>query len=164
VQDFLYFQGEVPEVTPSIRRVRDLAPDDLADLAAESERSGFRFVRRLLDEWVAGVNRFDRPGEALFVAFVGGRVVGVCGLNLDPYDAGPRVGRVRRLYVLSTHRRAGVGRRLVMEVIAAARGAFDRLRLRTDNPEATRFYERLGFRPCAGVGDCTHVLELGGGA
>jgi ribosomal protein S18 acetylase RimI-like enzyme len=155
---------EVPEVTPSIQRVRGLSPDDLADLVAESEQSGFRFVGRLLDEWAAGVNRFDRPGEALFVAVVGGRVVGVCGLNLDPYGAGPRVGRVRRLYVLSAHRRAGVGRRLVMEVIAAARGVFDRLRLRTDNPEAARFYERLGFQPCARADDCTHILELGGGA
>ena len=36
----------------------------------------------------------------------------------------------------------------------------DRLRLRTDNPEAARFYERLGFRPCPGQAECTHVLEV----
>jgi GNAT superfamily N-acetyltransferase len=147
-------------MTPSIKRLDELPPDGLAELAAESERSGFRFVRRLLDEWAAGVNRFDRPGEALFAAVVDRRVVGVCGLNVDPYGAGPRVGRVRRLYVLAAHRRGGVGRRLVAAVVAAARGRFDRLRLRTENPEAARFYERLGFRPCPGRDDCTHILNL----
>lgn len=147
-------------MAPRVDRIRELPPDGLADLVAESERFGFRFLRRLLDEWTAGVNRFDRPGEALFAASIDGRVVGVCGLNADPYGAGPRVGRVRRLYVLSAHRRGGVGRRLVAEVVAAARGTFDRLHLRTDNPEAARFYERLGFRPCANLEDCTHVLDL----
>jgi GNAT superfamily N-acetyltransferase len=147
-------------MTPSIDRVHELPADGLAELVADSERSGCRFVRRLLDEWAAGVNRFDRPGEALFAAVADGRVVGVCGLNVDPYAASPRVGRVRRLYVLSSRRRAGVGRRLVAEVVAAARGVFDRLRLRTENPEAARFYERLGFRPCVGQDDCTHLLEL----
>jgi GNAT superfamily N-acetyltransferase len=148
-------------MTPSIERLEELPPDGLAELATESERSGFRFVRRLVAEWAAGVNRFDRPGEALFAAVAGGRVVGVCGLNVDPYGAGPRVGRVRRLYVLAAHRRAGVGRRLVAEVVKAARGVFDRLHLRTESPEAAGFYERLGFRPCPGEDACTHVLDLG---
>jgi hypothetical protein len=35
---------------------------------------------------------------------------------------------------------------------------FDSLRLRTENPEAARFYEALGFQPCAGTADCTHIL------
>jgi GNAT superfamily N-acetyltransferase len=145
---------------PRIERLAELPPDGLAQLAAESEQSGFRFVRRLLDEWTAGVNRFDRPGEALFAAVVGDRTVGVCGLNVDPYAPAARVGRLRRLYVLAASRRAGVGRLLVAAVVTAARGTFDRLRLRTDHPEAARFYERLGFRPCPGADDCTHVLEL----
>jgi GNAT superfamily N-acetyltransferase len=143
-----------------LHRLHELPPDGLADLVAESERLGFRFVRRLRDEWAAGVNRFDRPGEALFAASLDGRVVGVCGLNADPYASDPRVGRVRHLYVLVAYRRAGIGRRLVAEVVTAARGTFDRLRLRTDDPDAARFYERLGFRPRAGLEHCTHALEL----
>ena len=63
---------------------------------------------------------------------------------------------------LLAHRRQGVGRRLVAEVIAAARRRFHILRLRTENPGAARFYENLGFQRAAGAGDCTHVMELGG--
>jgi GNAT superfamily N-acetyltransferase len=89
-------------------------------------------------------------------------VVGVCGLNVDPYAAEPRVGRVRHLYVLSGQRRLGVGRRLVSEVIEAARGRFDRLRLRTENPGAAQFYEAIGFRSSGATDNSTHVMVLGG--
>jgi GNAT superfamily N-acetyltransferase len=136
--------------------------DRVAELVAESERHGLRFIRRLTEEWASGVNRFDRPGEALFVARVGERVVGVCGLNVDPYAAAPRVGRVRHLYVLSGQRRLGVGRRLVSEVIEAARGRFDHLRLRTENPGAAQFYEAIGFRSSGATDNSTHVMVLGG--
>jgi hypothetical protein len=37
----------------------------LGALAAESEREGYRFVRRLIDERRRGANRADRPGEVL---------------------------------------------------------------------------------------------------
>jgi GNAT superfamily N-acetyltransferase len=90
-------------------------------LIAESEPEGLGFVRRLAEEWTSGVNRFDRPGEVLFVARMAEQVVGVCGLNVDPYATGPTVGRVRHLYVLAACRRLGVGRRLVAEVIRVAR-------------------------------------------
>jgi GNAT superfamily N-acetyltransferase len=149
------------EVT--VERLTDLPPDALAALVAESERAGWRFVRRLSDEWAAGANRFDRPGEVLFATRVDGRLVGVCGLNVDPYAADEAVGRVRRLYVLAEFRRIGVGRRLVRAVVAAARGRFGSLRLRTESREAAAFYERLGFRP-VGLPDCTHVLGLEAGA
>jgi GNAT superfamily N-acetyltransferase len=143
-----------------IERLADLPPDSLAALVAESERAGERFVRRLADEWATGVNRFDKPGEALFAAGAAGRLVGVCGLNIDPYAADGRVGRIRRLYVLAEFRRLGIGRRLMAAVLAAAQGRFTSVQLRTESPQAAAFYERLGFRRRAGVPDCTHALEL----
>lgn len=143
-----------------IERLSDLPTDALDALVVESEHAGWRFVRRLGEEWASGANRFDGPGEALFAALMGGRVIGVCGLNVDPYAAAPSVGRVRHLYVLSACRRLGVGRQLVGEVIESARGRFDTLRLRTQNPAAAQLYEKMGFRRCAGVADCTHVMEL----
>jgi GNAT superfamily N-acetyltransferase len=143
----------------TVERLTDLPPDALAALVAESERDGWRFVRRLSDEWAAGTNRFDHPGEALFGAWAAGRLVGVCGLNVDPYTADGTDGRVRRLYVLAAFRRLGVGRRLVRAVVAAARGRFGSLRLRTESREAAAFYEGLGFRPVCRP-DCTHTLEL----
>jgi GNAT superfamily N-acetyltransferase len=145
----------------AIVRIRDLSPDRFAELLAESEQAGFRFVRRLVEEWQSGSNRFARPGEALFAAVSDGRVVGICGLNVDPYASCPSVGRVRRLYVLSAFRRQGVGRRLVQEVIAACSGCFRSLRLRTETAEASRLYSALGFQECVSVPDCTHVMELG---
>jgi len=144
-----------------IARVTDLSRDRLAALLAESEASGYRFVRRLVDEWERGVNRFSRPGEALFAAESGGQIVGVCGLNVDPYLDDPRVGRVRNVYVLAACRGRRIGRRLVECAISTARGHFDRLRLRGEEEGPARLYESLGFHPCAGMPDCTHILELG---
>jgi len=131
-------------------------------LVAESERAGLRLVRRLVDEWNDGSNRFDRPGEALFGARLDGRLVGVCGLNVDLYAGDARVGRVRHLYVLDASRRLGVARALMADVFTAARGRFDTLRLSTRNPAAARLYESLGFRSIT-AGDCTHVMALAPG-
>lgn len=117
-------------------------------------------MRRLVDEWESGANRFDGPGEALFGARVERILVGVGGLTVDPYAASDRDGRVRHLYVRAPYRRQGIGGRLVEAIVDAARGRFDRLRLRTTNPEAARLYERLGFRRRTDVAECTHVMEL----
>jgi GNAT superfamily N-acetyltransferase len=148
-------------VPPRIVRIRDLSsPGPLDELVAESERAGLRLVRRLESDWHSGANRFDQPGEALFGALVSGRLVGVCGLNIDPHSAAPRVGRVRHLYVLAAERRQGLGTRLVQEVVATARGSFDRLHLRTNDPLAARFYERLGLERCETEPSATHVLDM----
>jgi len=150
-------------VTGRIEHLTDLPAAGLIVLLAESEQAGLGFLRRLADEWASGVNRFDRPGEALFGARVGRELIAVGGLNVDPYAAMPRVGRVRHLYVLSPWRRAGIGGRLVAEIVEAARGRFDRLHLRTQNPAAARLYERLGFVRRTDVAHCSHVLELAHG-
>jgi GNAT superfamily N-acetyltransferase len=142
----------------SIEELHELLPDRVGELLVDSEAAGSRIVRRLTDDWTAGANRFDRPGEALFGASMAGRLVGVCGLNVDPYAADPRVGRVRHLYVLTTCRRHGVGRQLVARVIEVAAGRFDSLRLRTNNPAAAGLYEAAGFR--LAEGECTHVMDL----
>jgi ribosomal protein S18 acetylase RimI-like enzyme len=139
--------------------VSELPLDALAPLLAESEGEGWRFVRRLADEWARGSNRFDRPGEALFVARAGESIVGVCGLNADLYAVDGAIGRVRRLYVLRAYRRRGIGRRLVQAVVGAAAGRFRVLRVRTENSDASRLYQRVGFQPVAGTADCTHLLE-----
>ena len=143
----------------AIERLTHLTPELLAAPIAESEAHGLRFVRRLTDEWLNGVNRFDQPGEALFAVRDAADVVAVSGLNIDPYTTDPATGRVRHLYVLAAHRRRGLGERLVTEIIAAARGHFCTLRLSTSNPDAARLYERLGFRPRADIAKCTHVME-----
>lgn len=144
-----------------ITRLRELPHERFAVLLAESEASGYRFLRRVIDEWDSGANRFARDGEALFAAQIGGRLVGVCGLSIDPYLDDPRIGRVRNVYVLIECRGRGIGRRLVEHAISAARRHFDRLRLRGEEAGPARLYESLGFRACSGVPNCTHILELG---
>jgi GNAT superfamily N-acetyltransferase len=144
-----------------IARVDDLPPNRFEPMLAESEASGYQFLRRVVDEWEIGFNRFSRSGEALLIAEMNGRWVGVCGLSIDPYLEDPRVGRVRNVYVLADYRRTGIGRRLVEEAIARARGNFDRLRLKGEEEGPARLYESLGFLPCRSIPNCTHILEWG---
>jgi ribosomal protein S18 acetylase RimI-like enzyme len=143
----------------TIARLYDL-PADLVDLIAASGAEGFRFLRRLADDWRNGTNSFSRPGEALFAAAAEGRTVGICGLNIDPYIGNNRIGRVRHLYVAAEFRRRSVGTKLVAAVIEVSHGTFDRLRLRTTTEAAANFYEALGFRCVTAEPGCTHVLDL----
>jgi len=76
----------------------------------------------------------------------------------QPYTHDPRIGRVRRLYVLQAYRRSGVGRALLEAVVAYARDYFRLLRVRTE--EAGEFYTTHGFRCIASEAETTHVLEL----
>ena len=112
-------------------------------------------MERLRDEWLSGRNRFDGPGEAFFVASIDQRMVGVCGLNVDPYANDPSVGRVRRLYVAPGARRKGAGRALVAAAIAQARVSFRKVTLRTD---ADLFFKAVGFERVEGVEAATHQL------
>jgi GNAT superfamily N-acetyltransferase len=143
--------------------IRPLRPPPwtaLEPLIAESEREGFRFLARLRREHEAGEQRFDGPGEVLLGVFAGGALAAVGGVTADPYEPGPRAGRIRHVYVARTRRRHGVGRMLVDALIAAARPHFDALTLRTDTAEAARFYEALGFAPVTGSPHHTHRLCL----
>jgi GNAT superfamily N-acetyltransferase len=142
----------------SIVRIQELELHALQELRAESLREGHKFIERLCEEWASGKNRFSARGEALFLAFADGRAIGVCGLNCDPYAGVPQIGRVRRLYVMRAHRRVGVGRALLVDVIAFARCHYRRLRVRTD--AANDFYIAQGFRRIATDAETTHVLEL----
>ncbi len=117
------------------------------------------FVKRTSDEWQSGANRFDRDGEAFFLATVDGEPVGMCGLNVDPFTPDPAVGRIRHLYVAPGHRRQGVGSRLVASCLELAIGRFHRVRLRTFDPDAGAFYERMGFSRTTEA-DATHAKQV----
>ncbi len=144
----------------TIERIYWLPIDRLNPLVNEASATGFHALSRLLDEWQSGRNRFGQPGEAIFVAIDNGIIVGVCGLNRDPYVSDPSVGRVRHLYVALDHRRNGIGSRLVRAVMGVAMGSSTRLRLRTDNPDADAFYRSLGFMRLADEAACSHQVVL----
>ena len=97
------------------------------------------FSVHLRDEHEDGARRYRftaGPGEALFGATRDGMLVGIAGLNVDPYFEEPGVGRVRHLYVHPAHRRGGVGRKLTAAIERAARGHFERLQLFTPTESA----------------------------
>ncbi|WP_315956186.1 GNAT family N-acetyltransferase [Paenibacillus violae] len=112
-------------------------------LVEESTLEGFRHLKRLVSDYEAGTNRFDKDGEALFIATQNGDIVGVCGLNQDPIAGN---GRVRRLYVLPDARRFGIGRLLMEAVITEAKNYYRMLVLKTDNPAG-----HLNFEGAANV-------------
>jgi GNAT superfamily N-acetyltransferase len=138
----------------------ELPIDDFQPLLVESRQQGFDFVDRLVANYQSGANRFDRPGEKLFAAYDSGRLIGVGGLNRDPYLTDGDTGRVRHLYVLDRCRRQGVGAALMARIISEARLSFRRLTLRTFTAEADRFYRALGFLTEPEIEGATHYLDL----
>jgi GNAT superfamily N-acetyltransferase len=143
-----------------IQPVSHLPIDRLSSLLAASQREGFRNIDRLIQEWQAGTNRFEGTGEALFVAEQNHVWIGVCGLTDDPYGPLAGIGRIRRLYVLPTYRRSGIGRALVGAVINQARANFQQLQVRTESLVGDRFYRALGFMACPDEQHFTHTLNL----
>jgi GNAT superfamily N-acetyltransferase len=137
----------------------DLNDARLEGLANAARAEGFSHINRLIENWKNGSNRFDRHGEALFGAFDRRDIIAVGGLNRDPYLDDPRIGRVRRLYVLPSHRRAGVGRALVREIIDHARGAFKIVRVRAATGDAPLFYDSIGFNRAEGP-EVSHLLQF----
>lgn len=141
-------------------RLEKLDEGAIAHLIDESSSQGFRFVRRLLQEYRSGVNCFDRQGEALFAALINAETIGIGGLNQDPYFNDSNVGRLRHLYVGSSWRRQGIGRLLTERIIHEARQHYRLLTLRTDTLEADRFYQKLGFKTQQNWKHTTHYLQL----
>jgi N-acetylglutamate synthase-like GNAT family acetyltransferase len=146
----------------TIEKVRTLPPDLAGELMRASTAEGFTPLQWLQDDWETGRNQFSEPGEALFVARMAGRLVGICGLNRDPYVDGPGVGRLRRLYVLPGERRKGIGSRLVRRVLDGAREHFTSVHLRTLDDRSAQFFAELGFSKIEGAKVATHEIKLTG--
>ena len=131
----------------------------LHSLIEESTRVGYNFLQRTIDDWNSGANKFDRPGEKLWGLFLGKDLIGVGGLNIDPYSLIPKVGRVRHLYVREAQRRAGYATLIMNKIMEEACHSFTELRLFTDNPVASAFYEKLGFKQ-TGEYKASHFIML----
>jgi GNAT superfamily N-acetyltransferase len=126
----------------SISKVDIFIHTDISHLVEESSKEGFRHMKRLVDEYENGTNRFDKHGEALFTAYDHGRIIGIGGLNQSLTDG---IGRVRRLYISQDYRKQGIGRMIMNRVIEEAKQHFHMIELKTDNPAADKFYRSLGF-------------------
>jgi GNAT superfamily N-acetyltransferase len=148
-------------MTFSVERVEDLRDVDISKLVNESEVEGYRFLMRLVNEYVEGTNTFNKPGEALFcIRNESGEVVAIGGINQSPLSDDKEVARLRRFYVLRDARRQGVGSLLVKEIINHSKGKFKRMTLRTDSSTADSFYRANGFGTDDSSAETTHVLVL----
>lgn len=130
----------------------------LEKLAVEAQLESFNFVRRTINEWKSGTNDFSKKGEILFGIFISNLCIGIGGLNVDPYVNDPSIGRIRHLYISQEHRRKGLATLLLQEIINTAMLNFETVRLYTNNPEASSFYESLGFDHSNGVKE-SHILK-----
>jgi len=128
-------------------------------LVDESQREGFEFVRRTIDDWKSGANRFSRTGEGLWGLVCGAELIGIGGLSVDPYVKNADTGRVRHLYISKAYRRKRCATLLMKTIIGQAQLYFRVLRLFTANPAAAAFYEQLGFEHLPG-NKVSHVLTF----
>lgn len=145
-------------VDPTVAVLSALGPA-AEPIRAEASAQGIDFVRRLFEEWASGANRFDRPGETFLGVWQRNCLVGVGGLNRDPYATEDDVGRLRHVYVFGSHRHLGLGTLLVQRLLREAEGHFRIVRLRAASSEAAAFYRRLGFAECADPA-ATHLISV----
>lgn len=150
-----------------VRTEREL-PAGFDRLLEESRAEGYAFLKRL-----DGESRLEPPpycaaDAILLSAWLEGRLVGICGVYRDHHLNDPQVGRLRHVFVTREVRRSGVGRRLVEASLEHARRHFRLLRLRTETPEAARFYSAVGFTPCeplrTATPTATHEMPIPGAA
>jgi hypothetical protein len=141
-------------------RLDQLPVHDLQPLLEEALKQGFGFLDRLVAEYVAGVNQFQGPGEALFGVYHEQQLIAIGGLNRDPYSEQGAMGRVRHVYVLTAWRHQGIGKQLLARIIQEARPHFRVLTLRTLSHQAADFYQAVGFSTEPEIDSATHHLRL----
>jgi putative acetyltransferase len=135
--------------------VRRAEPGDAAALVALAEAVGREEGRWILTtEWrsIGDERRYLKtvhrhPDAAVFVAEEDGTVVARLSLSRDPHPASRHVADLG-LMVATSHRRRGVGKKLLEEAVAWARmSEISKLELHVFpwNEPALRLYESFGF-------------------
>jgi ribosomal protein S18 acetylase RimI-like enzyme len=97
-------------------------------------------------EWMQRVEQWSGMSGAGFLAMDAGTACGIAGSFLDQND--PTRARLISMWTAPKHRKLGIGRLLVNEVLNWALGRNARelqLMVTSNNEPAIRFYQRLGF-------------------
>lgn len=145
----------------NIRVIEDLNKVDVSKLVEESEAEGYRFLRRLVNQYEDGTNTFNKAGEVLYGVWdPAGELVAIGGLNRDPYSDKSGIGRLRRFYISEHARRQGIGTKLLKEILNYGQGHFSEIVVRTDSSNADAFYRANGFSGDLGMPDVTHSIVL----
>ena len=141
-------------------RIQAVDACDWTEILLACTQEGHGMVKRLLNDFRSGANRFDRPGEALFVHLAASSAMAVGGLNLEPETCYGKAGRIRRLYVLPDRRGRGLARSLIEATMAFASGYHEVLTVNVGTLPARGLYEHLGFAPVEHP-RITHIRRLG---
>ena len=72
-------------------------------------------------------------------------LIGVGGLNEDPYTKDNKIGRLRRFYISRDYRRLGLGNLLLNQLLCHAEKYFEVIVLHTDTKQGDVFYTANGF-------------------
>ncbi|QHJ69382.1 GNAT family N-acetyltransferase [Planococcus halotolerans] len=145
----------------NIKVIEDLSKVDVSKLVEESEAEGYRFLRRLVNQYEDGTNTFNKAGEVLYGVWdPAGELVAIGGLNRDPYSDKSGIGRLRRFYISEHARRQGIGTKLLKEILNYGQGHFSEIVVRTDSSNADAFYRANGFSGDLGMPDVTHSIVL----
>ena len=129
--------------SPQLETVTGNLPAGFEALRADARTEGFRQIERLAIDWETHTTRFDRQGEALLAARIDGVLAGIGGLTIEPVV--PDAFRMRRFYVRPPFRQSGVGRKLVVALLAQVEHTGQAI---TVNAAAgsVPFWEALGFK------------------
>ena len=98
------------------------------------------------EEWIARTSRWNGEKAILYLAMDRDAPCGIAGVMRD--EDQPSVALLISMWTAPTHRKSGVGRMLVNQVLAWCRTrevCTLRLLVTSGNDGAERFYERLGF-------------------
>ena len=142
----------------TVVEINDSNISSLQKMVEESKQSGEGIVGRTVDEWISGKNKFSKEGEKFWGLMVDNEIIGIGGLNQDPYLNDPKVGRVRHVFIMKKYRGQGLSIVLMNLILDLAKKHYTTLRLATNNPIAASLYESLGFEKINEV-KATHIIR-----
>ncbi|MGG1342659.1 GNAT family N-acetyltransferase [Bacillus toyonensis] len=143
-----------------IQQIDNLMKYEISHLVQDSKEGGFNFLIKLINEYENKINVFNKTGECLYGIFQGEKLIGIGGLNEDPYTENNKIGRVRRFYIAKEYRRKGLGRLLLVRILSDAKKYFNIVVLNTDTEQGDKFYTSGGFVKGEKYVGASHYLNL----
>ncbi|MDT3498603.1 GNAT family N-acetyltransferase [Bacillus toyonensis] len=143
-----------------IQQIENLMKYEISHLVQDSKEEGFNFLIKLINEYENKINVFKKTGECLYGIFQGNMLIGIGGLNQDPFTGDNKIGRLRRFYIAKNYRGKGLGRLLLDRIISDAKKYFTIVVLNTDTEQGDKFYTSGGFVKGKQYVGASHYLNL----
>nr|WP_128854374.1 GNAT family N-acetyltransferase [Bacillus sp. CDB3] len=128
-----------------MKKFKNVLKYEINHLVQESKEEGFNFLTKLVNEYETEINTFNKTGECLYGIFQEEMLIGIGGLNKDPYIEDNKIGRLRRFYISKDYRRKGLGKLLLNRLLSHAEKYFQVVVLHTDTKKGDMFYTANGF-------------------